>query len=66
MPAARRPDPAAKAREVHQQITAAHRARDPVKLDKALRTVEAAPRLTADQVARLRALLPAVDDTAVA
>jgi hypothetical protein len=52
---------AAAARRVHQRRAAEKRAADPVQLDKAIRTVIAgAPRLSAEQVATIRALLPPV------
>jgi hypothetical protein len=57
---------AAAARKVHQRRAAERRAADPAELDKAVRTVIAgAPRLTAEQIAQIQALLPpvrAVDD----
>lgn len=60
------PQARAKARATH----ARKRALDPVKFERALLTVENAPALTADQIERLRALLPpadpAGDDNAVA
>jgi hypothetical protein len=52
------PDQASHAREAHARIAAEARGRDPIKLEKALKTVENAPALTAEQVERLRALLP--------
>jgi hypothetical protein len=61
-------DQGAAGREAIAERAARDRAADPAKLTKALRTVIAgAPRLTADQVERLRALLPddqATGDTA--
>ena len=55
-------DRAAIAREAMMRQTAERRAADPAMLAKAMRTVEAAPALTAEQVERLRALLPPVPD----